>query len=146
MRRLRKPRVEVAPERLIWRSDRQRPKQQKTWADNIGIKTGVVGETIDGVLICEGNRATVFEYHRAGIEILLRITRQNYLRKSVPAVLCGIPTFNPELPNFKYAVYVRSGFLRDVPEDEVFTPRKRERRKPRQKTHTTSFGRKYTTA
>jgi hypothetical protein len=118
--------VDVSPDRFNNRSDRQFPKQRKSWADIQGIKTGVIGETIDGVLISEANRATVFEFYREGIETLRRMARDNYLRKGVKAVLVGTPTGNPAFSH-KYAVYVISGFLRNVTEDETLVPRQRPR-------------------
>ena len=90
------------------------PVSRKSWADRQGILTGVEGEFHGGVWIEEKNRATVYEYRRAGIETLRDICLQ-YRRKKVKAVLFGTPSPNGQP---RYAVYVQSGFLRDVGEDD----------------------------
>jgi hypothetical protein len=87
----------------------------KSWADWQNIPTGVFGEICHGITIKEENRATVWEYRRAGIEILQKILRENYLYKGVPAVLFGVWE-SPEV--VKYAVFCRDGWLKEVSEDE----------------------------
>lgn len=62
--------------------------------------------------ICEETRATTYEFRRAGIEILQKILEDNYLSKGVDAVLYGIAGPEP-----KYAVFVQSGWLREVEPD-----------------------------
>lgn len=81
----------------------------KTWADRAGLPTGVMGEYYYDIHICEANRATVYEERREGIETLCAI-RDSYRRKSVDAAVFGIDGGK----NIQYAVFVQSGFLRDV--------------------------------
>lgn len=76
-----------------------------------GIKTGVFGEIVEGVEISEENRATCYETRREGIEVLQRICWNNYVRKGVDAVLFGVSC---GADRYKYAVFVRSGFLREL--------------------------------
>lgn len=83
---------------------------RKSWADQQGIRTGVFGEVIDGVEICEKNRATVWEQHRQGIEELREFMQKNYRSKRVPAVLFGVWHGGV----IKYAVFVVDGFLKEV--------------------------------
>ena len=86
---------------------------RKSWADREGIPTGVEGETYRGIWIRDENRATVFEFRKAGIEVLRKIA-VGYNAKGVKAVLYGTQSSN----GHKYAVYVQDGFLREVGEDE----------------------------
>lgn len=87
---------------------------RKTWADSQGIPTGVMGETINGILISEANRATTYERFKEGIQILKSIEHNNYRRKGVTAVTFGVH-FGEEI---KYAVFVQDGFIKDVGEEE----------------------------
>ncbi len=94
----------------------------KSWG--VVPKTTKLGETLwtpslqsatpyIGIPIREENRATVFETRKAGIEILQKILRENYLSKGVHAVLAGIPTNS--YPKYKYAIFVENDFLREIP-------------------------------
>jgi hypothetical protein len=87
---------------------------RKNWADQAGIKTGVMGEIVNGILIDERNRATTWEKRRADIEVLLDIQRNNYRRKGIKAVVFGVPRGQDKY----YAVFVQNGFLREVPDAE----------------------------
>lgn len=89
---------------------------RKSWADRQGILTGVYGEVINGIPIQEKNRATVYEFRKAGIEVLQKITRENYIEKGVQAVLFGI--LDEDAGLHKYAVFVQSGFLQNVEEED----------------------------
>jgi hypothetical protein len=84
---------------------------RKSWADQQGIKTGVMGEIVDGINITESNRATVYEDRREGIESLLNIARENYRKKGVNAVVFGVWYGADKL---KYAVFVQNNFLKEV--------------------------------
>lgn len=84
---------------------------RKSWADQQGIKTGVLGETINGITIAECNRATTYEDRRGEIEVLRSILQTNYRSKGVKAVLFGIEVAD-QRP--KYAVFVEAGFLQEV--------------------------------
>jgi len=84
----------------------------KSWADTVGIPTGVLGEVLSsGVRIAEENRATVWEFRRAGIEVLRKMCKDNYKAKGVNAVVFGVYE-GPE--TVKYAVFVQDGFLTEV--------------------------------
>lgn len=87
----------------------------KSWADRNNIPSGVFGETYRGIPIREKNRCTVWEFRRAGIEMLQKILKENYLDKGVQAVLFGVYD-SPE--RCKYAIFVRDNFLREVGEDD----------------------------
>jgi hypothetical protein len=83
---------------------------KKSWADSVGLPTGVMGErTKSGINIKEENRATEWEEYRAGIEILRDICQKNYRSKGVEAVLFGV-WFGPN--KVRYAVFVQDGFIR----------------------------------
>jgi len=98
-----------------------------SWADRQGIKIGKLGDRVAGswgypadsggyekqiIHICEANRATTYEFRKSGIEILQKILHDNYLSKGVDAVLYGIAGPEP-----KYAIFLTSGFLREVEPD-----------------------------
>jgi hypothetical protein len=87
---------------------------RKSWADRAGIKTGVIGESVDGIPIRESNRASVWEFRKEGIEILQRLAREQYTRKGVRCTLFGVRDGS----TIKYAIFVENGFLKDVTEDE----------------------------
>lgn len=109
-------------------SDALRTRERKTFADYAGLPTGIYGERYEGVLICEENRATVFEYRPDGIQQLIDYKNQNYRRKGINACVFGVD----DGVTIKYAVFVKSGFLRDVSEDEDLVPRKRTKKNGRQ--------------
>lgn len=90
---------------------------QKSWADRQGIKTGVMGEVIDGITIAERNRATVYEFRKEGIQQLQHYMRTHYTghKNRVNAILFGVHFGYDEI---KYAVFVEDGFLKEVGEDE----------------------------
>jgi hypothetical protein len=89
--------------------------RRKSWADREGVPSGVWGEVYEGIPIIEENRATGWEYRRDGIEELLKIARENYRVKGVRAYVYGVDDGGV---NVKYAIFVQSGFLRPVTEDE----------------------------
>lgn len=91
-------------------------QRRKSWADQQGIRTGVWGEVLNGVTICEDNRATTWEFRQDGIELLRKILHENYLQKGVKAVLFGVDEDGHSA--IKYAVFVRSGFLTPVSDVE----------------------------
>lgn len=88
--------------------------RRKSWADRQGIRTGVWGEIVDGIPIREENRATVWEFRKEGIEVLMKLAREQYTKKGVRCTLFGIE----EGKNIKYAVFVQPRFLKEVDEDE----------------------------
>ena len=98
-----------------------------SWAERQGIRVGKLGDRVDGswgypadlggyerhpIHICEANRATTYEFRKSGIELLQKILQDNYLSKGVDAVLYGIAGPEP-----KYAVFVESGWMREVEPD-----------------------------
>lgn len=83
---------------------------RKSWADRQGIPTGVMGETISGILISEENRATVYERFKEGIAELKNIEQYNYRHKGVQAITFGVH-FNGTI---RYAVFCQNGFIKDV--------------------------------
>lgn len=87
---------------------------RKSWADSMGIRSGVMGEIVDGVTISEENRATVYETRKEGIEMLRKIWWENYAAKGVQAVLFGIWYGENQV---KYAIFVEDNFLREVDEE-----------------------------
>jgi hypothetical protein len=89
--------------------------RRKSWADRQAIRTGVWGEIQDGIPIKEENRASVWEFRKEGIEALLHIMQKSYRDKKVKAVIFGI---DEGQANIKYAIFVQSGFLVPVGEDE----------------------------
>jgi hypothetical protein len=88
---------------------------RKSWADQQGIPTGVWGEVYFNIPILEVNRATGWEFRREGVEILLKMCRENYILKGVRAIVFGV---QEGISATKYAVFVQSGFLKQVTEDE----------------------------
>jgi hypothetical protein len=89
-------------------------QRRKSWADRQCIPTGYWGEVIGGIHIREENRATVWEFRREGIEELQRIMISQYKSKGVRCTLFGID----DGKNIKYAVFLQSGFLKKVDDDE----------------------------
>jgi hypothetical protein len=87
----------------------------RRWVDQMHLPTGVWGEFRQGVWIDEENRASVFEFRKEGIQLLLKICRDNYTRKNVRAIVFGVQHDGPET---KYAIFVERKFLRPVSEDE----------------------------
>lgn len=65
---------------------------RKTWADRIGLATGVIGERHKGILISEENRATKYFIKRADLEQLRIDLHNNFRRKRINAVIFGIET------------------------------------------------------
>jgi hypothetical protein len=88
--------------------------RRKSWADRAGIPTGSWGEIANNIPIREENRATVWEFRKEGIEILMKIAREQYTKKGIHCTLFGIDEGN----DIKYAVFVRPRFLTEVTEDE----------------------------
>lgn len=89
-------------------------QRRKSWADRQHIPTGFWGDVVNGIVIKEDNRATVWEYRKEGIEELQRLMISQYKDKKVRCTLFGID----DGKNIKYAVFVQNGFLRKV-EDEA---------------------------
>lgn len=88
--------------------------RRKSWADRAGIRTGSWGEVVDGIPIIEDNRATVWEFRKEGIEILMKLAREQYTKKGVNCILFGIDAGK----DIKYAVFVQSRWLIPVDENE----------------------------
>jgi len=84
-----------------------------TWAEQQGIPTVRWGDMIDRINIQEENRATVWEFRRAGIEGLLSLMQKAYTSKGIGAVLVGIERGE----QVGYAVFVEDDFLTDVGEE-----------------------------
>lgn len=85
-------------------------RRRKSWADFNGIRAGALGDVVDGITICEKNRATVYERYREGITELRWYLQNNYRDKGIRAVLYGIDNGTTT----KYAVFVASDYLLDV--------------------------------
>jgi hypothetical protein len=84
----------------------------KSWTDAVGIPTGVFGEVLSsGIRIAEENRATGWEFRRAGIETLRKMCRDNYQLKGVRATVFGVHD-GPD--TIKYAIFVQDNFLTEV--------------------------------
>lgn len=88
--------------------------RRKSWADKQGVPTGSWGEIVNDIPIYEENRATVWEFRKEGIEVLIALAKQQYTMKGIRCTLFGID----EGKDIKYAVFVEPRFLIDVTEDE----------------------------
>lgn len=89
-------------------------QRRKSWADRQSIPTGSWGETFCNILIKEENRASVWEFRKDGIEVLMKLARQQYTLKGVNCTLFGID----EGRDIKYAIFVESNWLIPLNEDD----------------------------
>lgn len=101
-----------------------RTRLRKTWADRQAIRTGIWNERHDGITICEENRATTWEFRKEGIRQLIDYCQKNYTLKGVKALVYGVDNSK----EIRYAVFVRAGFLRSIPEDEDLTVMRRKKK------------------
>jgi hypothetical protein len=92
------------------------PGRRKSWADRERIPTGVFGEICNGVTIKEENRATGWEFRRDGIEVLLKIAKESYIKKGIKAVVFGVDGDGKTA--IRYAVFVQDGFLVPIDDNE----------------------------
>lgn len=86
----------------------------------MAIATGVWGERWNGVIICEANRACVWEFRKEGIRQLMDYCHNNYVKKGINATVFGID----DGATIRYSVFVQSGFLRRIPENEDIVKRR----------------------
>ncbi len=89
-------------------------QRRKSWADREGIPTGTWGEICNNIPIKEDNRASVWEFRKEGIEVLMKLAKQQYTMKGVNCTLFGID----EGKDIKYAIFVEPRWLTPVTEDE----------------------------
>lgn len=89
-------------------------QRRKSWADLQGILTGFWRDKVDGILITEDNRASVWEFRREGIEVLQQIMISQYKNKGVRCTLFGID----DGKTIKYAIFLQNGWFRKI-EDET---------------------------
>jgi hypothetical protein len=76
----------------------------KSLADKLGVPTGVVGEKVKGVVICEANRVSeaVPSTNIPHIKELIKDKHTDYRRNNIPAVVFGL--HQPD-GSVEYALY-----------------------------------------